>query len=36
MKKKTLKECPGCGGFGQGNFRKLFKTIEDHEKTLKI
>lgn len=29
-------ERPGCGGFGQGNFRELFKAIEDHEKTLKI
>merc|ERR1719491_1972504 len=28
-------ERPGCGGFGQGNFRELFKSIEDHEKTLK-
>ena len=27
---------PGCGGFGQGNFRELFKAIEDHEKTLKV
>jgi 4-hydroxyphenylpyruvate dioxygenase len=29
-------ERPGCGGFGQGNFRELFKAIEDHEKTLKV
>ena len=29
-------ERPGCGGFGQGNFRELFKSIEEHEKTLKI
>jgi hypothetical protein len=21
-------ERPGCGGFGQGNFRELFKSIE--------
>jgi 4-hydroxyphenylpyruvate dioxygenase-like putative hemolysin len=21
-------ERPGCGGFGQGNFRELFKAIE--------
>lgn len=27
---------PGCGGFGKGNFRDLFKSIEDFEKTLKI
>lgn len=31
-----VKERPGCGGFGQGNFRELFKAIEDHEKTLKV
>jgi 4-hydroxyphenylpyruvate dioxygenase len=29
-------ERPGCGGFGKGNFRALFKAIEDHEKTLKV
>jgi len=29
-------ERPGCGGFGKGNFRELFKAIEDHEKTLKV
>jgi 4-hydroxyphenylpyruvate dioxygenase len=31
-----IRERPGCGGFGQGNFRELFKAIEDHEKTLKV
>jgi len=31
-----VKERPGCGGFGQGNFRELFKSIEKHEKTLKV
>eukprot|EP00804_Cyclotella_cryptica_P009673 CCRYP_011222-RA/>CCRYP_011222-RA protein AED:0.02 eAED:-0.02 QI:0/-1/0/1/-1/1/1/0/464 len=36
MERKVLKERPGCGGFGQGNFRELFKAIEEHEKTLKI
>jgi 4-hydroxyphenylpyruvate dioxygenase len=29
-------ERPGCGGFGQGNFKELFKSIEEHEKTLKV
>eukprot|EP00560_Eucampia_antarctica_P005702 CAMPEP_0197835260 /NCGR_PEP_ID=MMETSP1437-20131217/25248_1 /TAXON_ID=49252 ORGANISM="Eucampia antarctica, Strain CCMP1452" /NCGR_SAMPLE_ID=MMETSP1437 /ASSEMBLY_ACC=CAM_ASM_001096 /LENGTH=522 /DNA_ID=CAMNT_0043440555 /DNA_START=139 /DNA_END=1707 /DNA_ORIENTATION=+ len=29
-------ENPGCGGFGKGNFRELFKAIEEHEKTLKV
>ncbi|KAL9184755.1 hypothetical protein ACHAXT_012725 [Thalassiosira profunda] len=33
---KRVRERPGCGGFGQGNFRELFKAIEDHEKTLKV
>lgn len=27
---------PGCGGFGKGNFKDLFKSIEDYEKTLTI
>lgn len=35
-KNEKIKERPGCGGFGQGNFRELFKAIEDHEKTLKV
>ena len=35
-RKGKIKERPGCGGFGQGNFRELFKAIEDHEKTLKV
>jgi 4-hydroxyphenylpyruvate dioxygenase len=35
-KKEALLVKPGCGGFGQGNFRELFKAIEDHEKTLKV
>ncbi|OEU17071.1 4-hydroxyphenylpyruvate dioxygenase [Fragilariopsis cylindrus CCMP1102] len=29
-------ERPGCGGFGKGNFRELFRSIEEHEKTLKV
>jgi 4-hydroxyphenylpyruvate dioxygenase len=35
-KSGAMKVKPGCGGFGQGNFRELFKAIEDHEKTLKV
>jgi 4-hydroxyphenylpyruvate dioxygenase len=31
-----MRERPGCGGFGVGNFRELFKSIEDFEKTLKV
>ena len=27
---------PGCGGFGKGNFKDLFKSIEEYEKTLAI
>jgi len=26
----------GCGGFGKGNFRELFKSIEEYEKLLDI
>jgi 4-hydroxyphenylpyruvate dioxygenase len=33
---EIMSERPGCGGFGQGNFRELFKSIEEHEKTLKV
>ena len=33
---EAIMERPGCGGFGQGNFRELFKSIEEHEKTLKV
>ena len=27
---------PGCGGFGKGNFKDLFKSIEDYEAELGI
>ena len=27
---------PGCGGFGKGNFKDLFKSIENYENDLKI
>lgn len=27
---------PGCGGFGKGNFKDLFKSIEDYENALNI
>uniref|UniRef100_A0A7S3HU75 4-hydroxyphenylpyruvate dioxygenase n=1 Tax=Spumella elongata TaxID=89044 RepID=A0A7S3HU75_9STRA len=27
---------PGCGGFGKGNFKDLFKSIEDYESNLRI
>lgn len=33
---EIMLERPGCGGFGHGNFRELFKAIEEHEKTLKV
>jgi len=26
---------PGCGGFGKGNFKDLFKSIEEYEATLR-
>lgn len=31
-----IRHRPGCGGFGQGNFKELFRAIEDHEKTLNV
>ena len=27
---------PGCGGFGKGNFKDLFRKIEEYEKTLAV
>jgi 4-hydroxyphenylpyruvate dioxygenase len=33
---ETQVERSGCGGFGKGNFRELFRAIEEHEKTLKV
>ena len=27
---------PGCGGFGKGNFKDLFQSIEDYESSLGI
>ena len=24
----------GCGGFGKGNFKELFKSVEDFERSL--
>eukprot|EP01038_Epipyxis_sp_PR26KG_P004730 gene4730-6636_t len=32
---KTIQQ-PGCGGFGKGNFKDLFKSIENYENSLKI
>lgn len=29
-------DTPGCGGFGKGNFKDLFKSIEDFEESLGI
>lgn len=31
---KTVAQRPGCGGFGKGNFRELFRAVEDHETKL--
>ena len=30
------KQRGGCRGFGKGNFKALFKSIEDYEKSLNI
>lgn len=27
---------PGCGGFGKGNFKELFRSIEEHETKIGI
>lgn len=32
----TKVQKPGCGGFGKGNFKDLFKSIEDYESDLRI
>jgi 4-hydroxyphenylpyruvate dioxygenase len=29
-------QLPGCGGFGKGNFKELFRSIEEFEKSLKL
>lgn len=33
---KVLEQAAGCGGFGKGNFSELFKSIEQHERTLNV
>ena len=30
--KEEIIQKSGCGGFGKGNFKDLFKSIEDYEK----
>eukprot|EP00466_Bigelowiella_natans_P013251 jgi/Bigna1/136436/aug1.34_g11144 len=30
----SIRQRGGCGGFGKGNFRELFKSIEDYEKSF--
>lgn len=34
--KNTNIQRPGCGGFGKGNFKDLFKSIEEYENSLGI
>lgn len=36
LESNNLKQKPGCGGFGKGNFKDLFKSIEDLERDLRI
>jgi 4-hydroxyphenylpyruvate dioxygenase len=31
-----LEQAAGCGGFGKGNFRELFKSIERYEEALGV
>jgi 4-hydroxyphenylpyruvate dioxygenase len=33
---KVMEQAAGCGGFGKGNFSELFKSIEEHERTLNV
>ena len=30
------KQAGGCGGFGKGNFKELFKSVEEYESTLDV
>jgi 4-hydroxyphenylpyruvate dioxygenase len=36
LESDNQKQKPGCGGFGKGNFKDLFKSIEDLERDLRI
>ena len=31
-----LVQAGGCGGFGKGNFKELFKSVEEYESTLDV
>lgn len=31
-----MEQRPGCGGFGKGNFKELFRSIEEHETKMGI
>jgi len=33
---EVIVQAPGCGGFGKGNFRELFKSIEDYEAEIGV
>jgi 4-hydroxyphenylpyruvate dioxygenase len=34
--KAEMEQRPGCGGFGKGNFKELFRSIEEHETKMGI
>jgi len=34
--KAKVEQRPGCGGFGKGNFKELFRSIEEHETKIGI
>lgn len=34
--KEEIVQGAGCGGFGKGNFKELFKSVEEFEASLDI
>jgi 4-hydroxyphenylpyruvate dioxygenase len=34
--KVQMEQAAGCGGFGKGNFKELFKSVEEYEATLDV
>jgi len=35
QKEETV-QAAGCGGFGKGNFKELFKSVEEYEASLDV
>ena len=36
LNKVEAVQAAGCGGFGKGNFKELFKSVEEYEATLDV